>query len=145
MEPVWIAFVCVGNSCRSQMAEGFARTLGGPRVFAVSAGSRPEGVVADAVVEAMRARGVYIGNQWSKGIEDLPDVTWDYVITLGCGDACAHLQSRFREDWPIADGRGLDATALAPIRDAIETRVRELLARALPPAKGIGTALERVG
>ncbi|HAZ07135.1 MAG TPA: hypothetical protein DCZ01_01125 [Elusimicrobia bacterium] len=60
-----ILFVCVENSCRSQMAEGFARRHGAGKVAAWSAGSRPSGKVNET--------------------------EWDYVITMGCGDAPKHM------------------------------------------------------
>ena len=90
-----VLFVCVENSCRSQMAEGFARALGAGKVSAFSAGSRPSGRVHPAAVRSMRERGIDLAEHVSKRLEDLPQgVTWDFLVTMGCGDACPHLPAR---------------------------------------------------
>jgi len=79
-----ILFVCTGNACRSQMAEGFARALLGPAVTAFSAGLTPKGLDPRAVT-VMAEAGVDIAGQRSKSITALPDVPFDVVVTL-CGE-----------------------------------------------------------
>jgi arsenate reductase (thioredoxin) len=124
-------FVCVQNSCRSQMAEGFARVLGGGSVEAHSAGSFPSGQVHPRAVRFMAEKGVDLGGQASKGLDDLPaGVTWDWIVTMGCGDACPHLPARNRLDWDLEDPTRLPDDGFRRIRDAIEERVRDLIARA---------------
>ena len=81
-----ILFLCTGNSCRSQMAEGWARHLKGDEIEAYSAGVSPRGVDSRAV-RAMAAAGIDISGQRSKSVDDLRGITFDYVITL-----CDHAQ-----------------------------------------------------
>ena len=80
-----ILFLCTGNSCRSQMAEGWTRTLKEKEIEAYSAGVAPKGVDPLAV-RAMAESGVDISGQSSKGVEEFWDVEFDYVVTL-CGHA----------------------------------------------------------
>ncbi len=122
-----VLFVCVENSNRSQMAEGFARALSGGRVAAFSAGSRPSGRVNPRAIAFMRERGVELGAQRSKSLDDLPAAEWDAVVTMGCGDACPHLPARRRLDWELPDPRDLDDDGFRAVRDAIESRVAGLL------------------
>ena len=94
MAKVRLLFVCVENSCRSQMAEGFARQYGGEAVDVHSAGSAPSGKVNPQAVELMRERDIDIDGQRSTGLDDLPSAGWDWVVTMGCGDACPHLAAK---------------------------------------------------
>jgi len=80
-----VLFLCTGNSCRSQMAEGWARHLKGDVIEAYSAGIEPKGVDPRAV-KAMAEAGIDISRQQSKSTVDLGDLEFDYVITL-CDDA----------------------------------------------------------
>src|SRR5436189_6214823 len=93
-----ILFVCVENSNRSQMAEAFARMLGGGRVEAHSAGSRPSGRVNPRAVEFMREVGYDLTPQRSKGLDEIPHVDYDAAITMGCGDECPQVRAGRRED-----------------------------------------------
>ena len=85
MEKIRVLFLCTGNSCRSQMAEGWARALKGAEVEAYSAGIVRHGLNPLAV-RAMAEAGVDISGQESKTLDDLPPVAFDTVITL-CGHA----------------------------------------------------------
>ena len=123
-----LLFVCVENANRSQMAEAFARIHGGPGVEAFSAGSEPSGRVHPMAIEAMGERGYDLGSHRSKGLDDLPDVEFDVVVTMGCGDACPSVRARRREDWEIPDPRSLPAREFRAVRDRIEEKVRALLA-----------------
>ena len=80
-----ILFLCTGNSCRSQMAEGFARALRSDVLTAFSAGVEKHGLNPRAVA-VMAEAGVDIAGQTSKLVSELPDVAYDYVVTL-CGSA----------------------------------------------------------
>lgn len=125
-----VLFVCVENSGRSQMAEGFARSLGGARIEAHSAGSRPSGVVNPRVIAAMKERGIDLGDRRSKGLNDLPSRTWDWIVTMGCGDACPFLPARHRIDWDLPDPKHLDDAGLHAVRDRIESLVSDLVLEA---------------
>ncbi len=83
--PLRILFLCTGNSCRSQMAEGWARALLPGVVLPASAGIERHGMNPRTVL-AMAESGVDISDQWSKTLADLEDVEFDYVVTL-CGHA----------------------------------------------------------
>ena len=122
-----LLFVCVGNSCRSQMAEAFARRLGGGRVNAWSAGSRPSGEVDPRAVRLMREKGIELGGQSSKGLADLPPLPWDGLVTMGCGDACPLVPARRRLDWALPDPKELDDDGFRQVRDRIEKLVAELI------------------
>jgi arsenate reductase len=80
-----VLFLCTGNSCRSQMAEGFARALKGDVIEAYSAGVDPHGMNSRAV-KAMAEAGVDISKQWSKHVDELKGVRFDYVVTV-CDNA----------------------------------------------------------
>lgn len=123
-----LLFVCVENSNRSQMAEAFARMLGGPGVEAYSAGSRPSGVVNPKAVAAMRELGYDLAAHGSKSIDDLPAVEFDFVATMGCGDACPFVAARRREDWAIPDPKHLPPDEFRGVRDLIRARVEGVLA-----------------
>lgn len=131
-----LLFVCVENSCRSQMAEGYARSLGGDRVSAFSAGSRPSGQVNPRAVRFMSEAGVDLAGQRSKGLEDLPELRWDWVVTMGCGDACPHLPARHRVDWDLPDPKHLDDDGFRAVRDRIRGLVQELLGSAASDRRG---------
>jgi arsenate reductase len=83
-----ILFLCTGNSCRSQMAEGWTRHLHGGRFEVYSAGLEPKGLDPRAVL-AMGEVGVDISRHKSKHVRDLGDIEFDYVITV-CGHADEH-------------------------------------------------------
>ncbi|MDP6737282.1 MAG: arsenate reductase ArsC [Nitrospinaceae bacterium] len=83
-----ILFLCTGNSCRSQMAEGWARHLKGDVIEPYSAGMIAHGLNTRAVV-VMKEAGVDISGHLSKGVGSLMDVPFDYVITV-CGHADEH-------------------------------------------------------
>jgi len=80
-----ILFLCTSNSCRSQMAEGWARHLKSNTIEAYSAGTENHGMNPNAV-KVMAEAGIDISNQKSKQISDLPDIVFDYVVTV-CGEA----------------------------------------------------------
>lgn len=122
-----ILFVCVENSCRSQMAEGFARLHAKGAVEAFSAGSRPSGKVNETAVLVMKEKGVDLGVHASKGLTDLPDGKWAAVVTMGCGDACPSLPAERRLDWALPDPKHMPLDEFRKVRDDIEARVKALL------------------
>lgn len=76
-----IMFLCTGNSCRSQMAEGFCRKYWGDKFNVYSAGTKKHGM-NERAMKVMKEAGVDISSHYSKTTEELPDVTFDYVITV---------------------------------------------------------------
>ncbi|HEV8112150.1 MAG TPA: arsenate reductase ArsC [Planctomycetota bacterium] len=127
--PLRILFVCVENANRSQMAEAFARQLGGGGVEAWSAGSKPSGAVNARAVEAMREKGCDLSTHRSKSLDAVRDLTFDAVVTMGCGDACPDVRARVREDWSIPDPRDMQPEQFRGVRDLIEASVKALLGR----------------
>ena len=125
-------FVCVENANRSQMAEAFARIHGGADIEAWSAGSRPSGRVNPKAIDAMRERDYDLSQHRSISLDELPDLEFDAVVTMGCGDACPNVRAAHREDWEIPDPAPLPEAEFHEIRDLIETKVRELLTRVAP-------------
>jgi arsenate reductase (thioredoxin) len=123
-----ILFVCVENSNRSQMAEAFARMHGRKDMEAFSVGSKPSGAINPKAIEAMGELGYDLTKHRSKSVADLPDVDFDFVATMGCGDACPFVRAKRREDWDISDPKNLSPEEFRAARDLIETKVKTLLA-----------------
>lgn len=131
-----ILFICVENSNRSQMAEAFARRHGKSSISAHSAGSAPSGKINPKAVKAMTEKNISLDGQRSKGLNELPDIIWDYAITMGCGDKCPTLKAKNRIDWELQDPRDLPPNEFNKIRDEIETRVIQLINSLQIPATG---------
>jgi len=123
-----VLFVCVENSNRSQMAEGFARMHGGTDVEAYSAGSRPSGQINPKAIASMRELGYDLATQTSKSLTDIPAVEYDFVATMGCGDECPFVRTKRREDWDIPDPKQMDANEFRIVRDLIGVKVKAVLA-----------------
>jgi arsenate reductase len=124
-----VLFVCIENSCRSQMAEAFAHLDGADKIAAASAGSHPSGEVNPKAVTAMAELGYDLSPHRSKSLEDVPRVRWDYVITMGCGDQCPFIPAEHHEDWAIPDPKNLPLDEFRKVRDMIQQHVAELLMR----------------
>jgi protein-tyrosine-phosphatase len=122
-----IVFLCVHNAGRSQMAAGFARSLGGDRVEVFSGGSEPAATVNPVAVAAMAERGIDIAGAEPRRWQDEELRTADVIVTMGCGDECPFYPGRRYLDWELTDPAGLPIEAVRPIRDEIEERVRLLL------------------
>jgi arsenate reductase len=122
-----VLFVCIENSCRSQMAEGFARQLGRGILEVYSAGSKPSGIVNPDAIKAMREAGIDISRQQSKGFNDLPVKEFDHVVTLGCRDTCPFIPAKKHIEWQIDDPKGKSADEFRKTRDEIRGKVKELI------------------
>ena len=130
-----LLFLCTGNSCRSQMAEGWARALLGDRVEVHSAGTVARGLDPRAV-QVMREMGVDISQQTSKTLESLGDLTFELVVTV-CADAdrnCPHfpgptrkLHKGFDDPPRLASGAASEADALRHYR-RVRDEIREFVA-----------------
>lgn len=132
-----LLFLCTGNSCRSQMAEGFARALRSESIEAYSAGIRAHGLNARAV-QVMAEAGIDISGHTSKTVAELPDVRFDYVVTV-CSSAHDHcptfagdakiIHIGFDDPPALAKGEETEEAALAHyrrVRDEIKTFVLTL-------------------
>jgi protein-tyrosine-phosphatase len=124
-----ILFVCIENSNRSQMAQAFAIMHGADNVNAYSAGSRPSGRINPKAIAVMKELDYDLSVHESKSLEEIPNVLYDYAITMGCGDACPMVNALHREDWSIPDPRDMDEIEFRKVRDLIEGKVKGLLER----------------
>ncbi|MEU2562330.1 arsenate reductase ArsC [Streptomyces longispororuber] len=122
-----VLFVCVHNAGRSQMAAGFLAHLAGDRIEVRSAGSVPGDQVNAAAVEAMREVGIDISAARPKVLTTEAVQASDYVITMGCGDACPVFPGKKYLDWTLEDPAGKGVDAVRPIRDEIKTRIEALI------------------
>ena len=129
-----VLFVCVHNAGRSQMAAAFVAHLAGGRIEVRSAGSAPADAVNPAAVAAMKERGIDISAETPKILTADAVQASDVVITMGCGDTCPVFPGTRYLDWQLDDPAGQGVAAVRPIRDAIEQRVRGLLAELGIPA-----------
>lgn len=109
------------------MAEAFARMYGGDEVEAYSAGSRPSGQVNPKAVEAMKELGYDLSNHTSKSLSDIPDVEYDLVATMGCGDECPLVRAKRHEEWDIPDPKNFEPDEFRQVRDLIRAKVKAAL------------------
>jgi protein-tyrosine-phosphatase len=121
-----VLFVCVENANRSQMAEAFARMHGGDGVEALSAGSRPSGVINPKAARFMAELGYDLSAHDSKSLDQV-DGEFDAMVTMGCGDSCPWVPAKRREDWALPDPKHMDDDGYRAVRDEISARVRALL------------------
>jgi arsenate reductase len=122
-----VLFVCVHNAGRSQMASGFLENLGGDLVRVFSAGSQPKNEINPIAVEVMKEVGIDISTRTPKILDDQVIKLCDYVITMGCGDACPVYPGKIYLDWDLADPAGKSLEEVRTIRDDIKDRVISLI------------------
>lgn len=122
-----IAFICIHNSCRSIMAEGFAKHYGKGIIDSYSAGTEVYPGPKQMALEVMTDAGVDMSHASSKLISDIPEA--DIVITMGCGVECPYLTCSYREDWGLTDPSGGTKFDFEITRELIRTRVLELIER----------------
>ncbi len=120
-------FVCVENACRSQMAEAFAKMLGGDVIKSYSAGSQPSGKLNEKAVASMLSLNYDLSKHRSAGLDALPAIEFDYLITMGCKDQCPSLRTRHRIEWLIPDPKHMCPKDFARIRDLIRKNVTQLI------------------
>ena len=123
-----VLFVCVENSCRSQIAEAFARMHGAGAIEPHSAGSKPSGQVNPKAIESMRELGYDLSRHDSKSLSDIPAFEYDVAVTMGCGDACPNVRAKQREEWAIPDPKAMSSEEFRKVRNRIEDKVKALLA-----------------
>ncbi len=116
-----VLFVCIGNSCRSQMAEGWARHLG---LDCASAGTHPATGVAGNAVVVMAEVGVDISQQTPSLVDDFSPGDFDLIFSMGCGVYCPNIP--LDGDWELADPVGQSLAVYRKTRDEIERNVRKL-------------------
>lgn len=129
--PKKIVFLCVANSARSQMAEGWARHLFGRHAEVFSAGSQPSRVNPLAI-EVMREIGIDISGHWSKSVDDLDLPRMDLVVTLCADEVCPLVPGKVKKlHWPFPDPANSELPLeeqqrlFRIVRDQIGTKLRE--------------------
>ena len=126
-----VMFVCRRNSCRSQMAEGFAKTLGKDKLEVSSSGLEASRVHPTAI-EVMSEVGIDINNQTSDALSDFKADDYDAVISMcGCGTnlPTEWVMQEIFEDWELDDPDGQPIETFYRVRDEIKERVAELVAQ----------------
>jgi len=123
-----VAFVCVHNSCRSQMAEGWAKELGKDFIEAYSAGTENYPEVKPNAVKVMEEAGIEMSEHYPKLLTDIPEEL-DILITMGCGVACPFVPCGHQEDWGLEDPSGGPIEGFQKTRDMIKEKVQELIER----------------
>lgn len=126
MEKLKIAFVCVGNSCRSQMAEAFAKKYGKDLFEVYSAGTHPTHEVNPTAIKVMREVGIDLDEHYPKLLKDIPEEL-DVLITMGCNVVCPFVPNRYQEDWGLEDPVGKPIEDFRRTRDIIEENVKILV------------------
>jgi len=125
-DKVKVAFVCVHNSCRSQMAEAISKIIAGDTYEAFSAGTETKQQInPDAVAIIKELYGIDMSlSQKPKLLSEIPTV--DVVITMGCNVDCPYLPCKHREDWGLEDPTGKGRGELMETAKLIEKKVLEL-------------------
>jgi arsenate reductase (thioredoxin) len=122
-----VLFVCIGNSCRSQMAEGFARTYGSDCVVAASAGVAPASFIAPDTMRAMEEKNIDLSHHFPKGLRYLERAQFDLVVNMSGRFLTQTFGTARMLDWDVADPIGLDYDEHSIVRDEIERRVMSLI------------------
>ena len=124
-----VAFICVHNSCRSQIAEALGKKLASDVFESYSAGTETKPRInPDAVRLMKQVHGIDMEEtQYSKLLSDLPEI--DMVITMGCNVCCPCVPCSYREDWGLEDPTGKSDEAFLETIRLIEEKVRDLRAR----------------
>lgn len=123
-----VAFICVHNSCRSQMAEAFGKILGLNVFESYSAGTEERDKINQDAVRIMKEIGVDMElTQIPKLLREIPEV--DIVITMGCNVSCPTLPCKHREDWGLEDPSGKNDEEFIYTRDKIKEKVEDLVSR----------------
>lgn len=123
-----IAFVCVHNSCRSIMAEGWANELGNKIFDVFSAGTEVYKRPKPMALEVMEDSGIDMSYTYSKLLRDIPNKL-DVLITMGCGVECPFVPTKYREDWGLEDPSGGQKSDFEHTRDLIKLKVMDLIDR----------------
>lgn len=123
-----VAFVCVHNSCRSQMAEGWAKHLGSDLLEAYSAGTENYPEVKPLAVAVMEEAGVDMSEHHPKLLTDIPEEL-DLLITMGCNVVCPFVPNKHSEDWGLDDPSGGPIEDFRVTRDLIKQKVERLIER----------------
>ena len=123
-----VAFICVHNSCRSQMAEGWAKKLGSEVLEVYSAGTENYHEVKPLAVQVMEESGIDMSSHYPKLLSDIPEEV-DILITMGCSVVCPYIPNSHSEDWGLDDPSGGPIEGYRITRDLIKEKVEDLIRR----------------
>lgn len=123
-----VLFVCVHNAGRSQMAAGYLRHLAGGEIKVLSAGTDPGAAINKVAVEVMLEEGIDLSEATPEKLSDEKVLESDYVITMGCGDACPYFPGKTYLDWPLTDPKDQPIEVVRQIRNEIRSKVEALIA-----------------
>ena len=134
MGPFRVLFVCIGNSCRSQIAEGFAKTYGKDVLEASSAGLFPAAIVAPITIKTMRQRGIDMQGHFPKSLHEV-SVPFDIVVNMS-GYPVPQSLGRKIIEWKVQDPLGQRESFFQQVAAQIENNVMQLVMelRLNPPA-----------
>jgi arsenate reductase (thioredoxin) len=121
-----VLFVCIGNSCRSQMAEAFARAYGSDVMVAASAGIAPALAVAADTQRAMAEKNIYLEDHFPKSLRQLIGVPFDLVVNMSGVDLPEEIAAPVRV-WNVRDPIGTKYDVHREVRDEIERLTMELI------------------
>lgn len=127
-----ILYVCVENSCRSQLAEALTnlyRTKHQVDISAYSAGSNPSGQINPKAIESMNLLGYDLKKHGSKSLQEIPQIEYDAVITMGCGDECPFIGTKYKADWGLPDPKHMHQDDFNKIRDLISSHIEALISQ----------------
>jgi arsenate reductase len=141
-----VLFVCIGNACRSQMAEGFARAYGSDVLIAASAGVGPAYSVAPDTIRAMAAKNIDLREHFPKGFRHLDRAEFDFVFNMSGVILPTIFGAAKIVDWDVPDPIAMDFKEHCEIRDSIERHVMALIVelRRLPEPKFRGQGSGRL-
>ena len=122
-----LVFLCIENSCRSQIAQAFAKKYGEGKVNALSAGSHPSGRINEKAVLLMKEYDYDLNSHSSTGTNDLPEGEVHSMISMGCGDSCPTIKAKNRIEWNIPDPKNMELDEFREVIKEIENRVLGLL------------------
>ncbi len=111
------------------MAEGFAKKIAGDKFDIHSAGTHPAGFVHPDAIAVMKEIGIDISAQYSKGFDQVPVKSFDYFVTMGCGETCPIIAAKERIDWQIEDPIGQPIEVFRRIRDTIKLKIEDLFTK----------------
>ena len=121
-----VLFVCIGNSCRSQMAEGFARAYGKDVMIAASAGVAPALMVAADTRRSMKEKNILMDDHFPKSLQQLANVKFDLIVNMSGVELPETLNTPIRT-WKVRDPIGTKYDVHCGVRDEIEKLVMELI------------------
>ena len=122
-----VLFVCVENSCRSQIAEALAKKTSPHKFDFYSAGSKPSGIINPMAIKLLKSQGVHLTDHRSKDVSEFINIKIDYLILMGCGDQCPNIVAEERVEWDIPDPKDMEEPEFLNVIENIRGKVKKLI------------------